>query len=305
MAQWPQNPTWTPSSGINAGQQYQTADGLTASDMVAIVENILYLYSRPVQTPKNDGEWDITKDYNALDTVYHAGSSYMALINVPAADAVDISDTRYWMLLASAGAPGPQGAPGAKGDKGDTGESGVYVGSTEPTDPNQNVWIDPNGSADYNDKFELIEEITLTENVASIVREAEPDGTAYNFQDIFVQVDIPMGDYGYTSVYHNISFITANNNTMTVYSTFKPTASYNSRYNAFGYIRNGNLFAECSDSTLTYGSFPNGSSDPATVKRKGYLLLDESHIANIRIWTRDEQKLIPSGTKITIYGVRA
>lgn len=31
--------------------------------------------------------------------------------------------------------------------KGDRGESGVYIGDSEPTDPDINVWIDPNGTA--------------------------------------------------------------------------------------------------------------------------------------------------------------
>lgn len=55
------------------------------------------------------------------------------------------------------GPQGPQGIPGEKGEKGDTGpqgkdgekgetgDSGVYIGQTEPTDPDVNVWIDPNG----------------------------------------------------------------------------------------------------------------------------------------------------------------
>lgn len=38
------------------------------------------------------------------------------------------------------------GATGIQGPKGDTGDSGVYVGSTEPTDPDQVVWIDPTGT---------------------------------------------------------------------------------------------------------------------------------------------------------------
>lgn len=41
------------------------------------------------------------------------------------------------------GATGPQGSKGDKGDKGDTGSSGVYIGTTAPTDPDINVWIDP------------------------------------------------------------------------------------------------------------------------------------------------------------------
>lgn len=32
--------------------------------------------------------------------------------------------------------------------KGETGSSGVYVGTDEPTDPNVNVWIDPDGGAE-------------------------------------------------------------------------------------------------------------------------------------------------------------
>lgn len=51
------------------------------------------------------------------------------------------------------GAQGEQGIQGEKGDKGDqgnkgdTGDSGVYVGDTEPTDPDINVWINPDANA--------------------------------------------------------------------------------------------------------------------------------------------------------------
>ncbi len=34
-----------------------------------------------------------------------------------------------------------------KGPQGEPGESGVYIGTTEPTDPDINVWIDPDGEA--------------------------------------------------------------------------------------------------------------------------------------------------------------
>ena len=48
---------------------------------------------------------------------------------------------------------GPAGKDGAKGDKGDTGEQGepgVYVGATEPTDPEARIWINPEGGASTN-----------------------------------------------------------------------------------------------------------------------------------------------------------
>ena len=39
-------------------------------------------------------------------------------------------------------------------------------------------------------KFELIEEITLTENTALIERTTEPDGTPYNFESLFIETTL-------------------------------------------------------------------------------------------------------------------
>lgn len=55
------------------------------------------------------------------------------------------------------GPQGPQGIQGIQGERGETGatgatgatgNSGVYLGTTEPTDPDVNVWINPSGTAD-------------------------------------------------------------------------------------------------------------------------------------------------------------
>lgn len=43
------------------------------------------------------------------------------------------------------GPQGEQGEQGIQGEKGDTGDSGVYIGSEEPTDPDVNAWVDPEG----------------------------------------------------------------------------------------------------------------------------------------------------------------
>ncbi|MBQ0088994.1 MAG: collagen-like protein [Prevotellaceae bacterium] len=48
---------------------------------------------------------------------------------------------------------GDTGPQGIQGDKGDTGNSGVYIGSMEPSDPDQNIWIDP----DSDDVYDLDE----------------------------------------------------------------------------------------------------------------------------------------------------
>ena len=47
------------------------------------------------------------------------------------------------------GPQGPQGETGAQGPQGEPGASGVYVGSDVPTDPDVNVWIDPDGEASF------------------------------------------------------------------------------------------------------------------------------------------------------------
>lgn len=44
------------------------------------------------------------------------------------------------------GEPGPQGPTGEIGAMGPTGDCGVYVGTTQPTDPDVYVWINPEGS---------------------------------------------------------------------------------------------------------------------------------------------------------------
>ena len=55
---------------------------------------------------------------------------------------------------------GPTGGPGPKG------ESGVYVGETEPTDPEIKVWIKPTGTVDSTKQ--LITEAELEEALAGV-----------------------------------------------------------------------------------------------------------------------------------------
>lgn len=44
---------------------------------------------------------------------------------------------------------GDTGKTGSTGPKGDTGSSGVYIGTSQPTDSNINVWIDPDGEPSF------------------------------------------------------------------------------------------------------------------------------------------------------------
>ena len=43
MAAWPQSPPWNKVSTINQGKKYTAADGVTASDMNKIIQNMIHL----------------------------------------------------------------------------------------------------------------------------------------------------------------------------------------------------------------------------------------------------------------------
>ena len=45
MSNWNESPDWNSPSTINGGKEFSAADGLLASDVVRIVENIVYLYN--------------------------------------------------------------------------------------------------------------------------------------------------------------------------------------------------------------------------------------------------------------------
>ena len=49
---------------------------------------------------------------------------------------------------------GPQGPQGVQGEQGPVGDPGIYYGTTTPTDPDINFWVDPSGSA--SNGFEVI-----------------------------------------------------------------------------------------------------------------------------------------------------
>ena len=57
-----------------------------------------------------------------------------------------------------------------KGEKGDQGGTGVYVGDTEPTDPNVSVWVNPNG-----------DEVIVANNVTYYHTEREELGVSHDY----------------------------------------------------------------------------------------------------------------------------
>ena len=72
-----------------------------------------------------------------------------------------------------------------RGDKGDTGDSGVYIGDEEPTDPNINVWISPNGDSDYG--VATISDSDIDEKIAMLTASGWQGETAPYVQEITVE----------------------------------------------------------------------------------------------------------------------
>lgn len=65
------------------------------------------------------------------------------------ASLTDMNDIPAVNIMGPEGKPGEKGAPGepgANGIDGVDGESGVYVGTTEPTDDEMLIWINPEGT---------------------------------------------------------------------------------------------------------------------------------------------------------------
>ena len=70
--------------------------------------------------------------------------------NLPNPSSVDIKGPKGDQgKQGETGSQGPQGEQGEQGPKGDTGNSGVYIGSSEPSDPEINVWINTVGNEIY------------------------------------------------------------------------------------------------------------------------------------------------------------
>ena len=96
------------------------------------------------------------------------------------------------------GDTGPQGPQGPKGDIGPSGAgldvTGASVGqivkiAAVDADGTPTAWAPVDMPADR--RYELIETITINEDMSAIERTAEPDGTAYNFHSMALRVTFP------------------------------------------------------------------------------------------------------------------
>ena len=155
------------------------------------------------------------------------------------------------------------------------------------------------------DKYELIEEIDITEDTNSIVRTAEPDGTAYNFSRLKIKVTT-ISDSSISSDSPVFCYISFGNTKMQLRHENGVSKTLNS-FILFGDIYDNNgywdvmptRFQNYSDNSMRIATFPSCAYDkilsiPSTVK-----------ISKIEIQAYNEGVNFKAGTKIQIYGVRA
>lgn len=163
------------------------------------------------------------------------------------------------------------------------------------------------------EKFELIEEFETTEEIASFVRTAEPDGTPYDFQKIkviiFQPVSISNGNGGIICTYGmknlgNAYFVSTTKPFDKTYPTF-------SQYNA--YIENGKLKGDAVTisglkevTNIESHIFDNGYNS-GNVSRPLFSVFETINLDKIdRLSYKSLNNYpIPIGTKIQIYAVRS
>lgn len=92
---------------------------------------------------------EIGKGFRILGYYTTLGALEIAVTNPEAGDAYGIGSSAPYDIYVYSDEEGwvNNGTiQGPTGGKGETGNSGVYVGTSEPTDPEINVWIDPDGT---------------------------------------------------------------------------------------------------------------------------------------------------------------
>lgn len=140
--------------------------------------------------------------------------------------------------------------------------------------------------------YELIEDITLTEKVTQIIRNAEPNGTAYHFRKMYVSIITPQAE-------DNGVIYSLFNNTLIglAFNSIKSQSSEGGIAQIYAHVANGFLDG--------YGvGAPNVSTSSNLIR---YVTRSNtpSGIAAIDSMKIQATVDIPINTNIKIYGVRA
>ncbi len=194
---------------------------------------------------------------------------------------------------------------GPKGDKGDTGEKGTdgkdgkdvtvdqnYTPLSENAQSGLAVAEAVSGKADIPKEYELIETITLEEEVASVVKTKEPDGTAYNFKKMVVYIQCPKNTETIPLQISSASYYIGNIN----YAISKDWNSVS--------IVELNCDEQLQKVRATLYNLTNSFTNSPYVYSDRILKSSSVPINYLKFYVENE-KTLPVGMKFEIWGVRA
>ena len=146
-------------------------------------------------------------------------------------------------------------------------------------------------------QYELIEEITIDEAVASFKRDIDTSGNAYDFSAIRVRVQAPVAE-GAQSASQIIFDLRGENNALLLYHQTPGGLSPTSEKVTHLIARNDHGLLDY------YVAVSDVRSNANMVTKEHYVNTPWTNVVSIRLITYPNTVLIPAGTKITIYGVR-
>lgn len=145
-------------------------------------------------------------------------------------------------------------------------------------------------------QYELIEDITLTEDVTSISRSKDPNGVTYNFSAVRILAEVPACSSAlgynqmiiilssratYAMIYHQANYAVA--------TTAKKT---------FAIARNDNGMLEC------YIGVADGSNVTNITARPYFAAQMWENVSSLSLSMNPSNAIIPAGTRVQIYGIR-
>ena len=141
--------------------------------------------------------------------------------------------------------------------------------------------------------YELIEEITLDEDVAQFYRTTDPKGVPYNFSDLRIKV-LTTAATGSAQIIFSIG---SNKNELMIYQQVAGALATSARATHM-VARNDHGMIDCFavNSGVNHMNYPN--------YRDGYIIKPWENVNRIKLLTYPTDVLIPKGTKIAIYAVR-
>ena len=142
--------------------------------------------------------------------------------------------------------------------------------------------------------YELIEDVTLQEDVSSFVRTADPNGVAYNFSAIHIRILAPAATAAAQII---VNLGNAANSYFLYHQTSNGLRTSTTATNIVARNDNG-----LTDYYVMAGVSSDGIGNCAV--RDNYLYREWGNITRINFSTYPSTVLIPDGTRIRIYAVR-